>query len=171
MIFPCDFMFCIRCTYIKLVISVTFSCFLLFVLHNFTELPVFYTIVNSTSFLSCFYFEKLNRFKKNTGSVFAITYPHLHILRWKTLCHAMASRNLSMKEWFLSGLTAAVSGRTGVTVETVWLSRGSSCLAALMFRDPEALNIPSGWRHRRKPPSGQAFDISGRCAWMCGFFS
>lgn len=29
----------------------------------------------------------------------------------------------------------------------------------------ETLNIPSGWRHPRKPPCGQVFNISGRFSW------
>lgn len=32
------------------------------------------------------------------------------------------------------------------------------------------MNIPSGWRHLRKPPCVQTFNISGRSAWMLFFF-
>lgn len=105
----------------------------------------------------------------NIRSLITIMSPHHFIqlgsISWrKTLCHAMASRNLFMKEWFLPSLNAEDWGHC-------WNSLAPPALQSSVFRGSEALNIPSGWRHLRKPPCGQTFNISGRHAWMLVFFS
>lgn len=82
----------------------------------------------------------------------------------KNLYHAVAGRNVSMKEWFSLAPTAAVSGGTGVTAGTVRLSHGPSCRHALAlsvgrkaWTFPEADGIPG------KPPCGRTFNIWEKC--------
>lgn len=83
----------------------------------------------------------------------------------------MACRNLSNEREFFTrsnhGGRWEDYGHCRTRLTSTWLLLH---FHSLVFGDSEALNIPRGWRHLRKPPCGRTFHISGRQAWLLVFF-
>lgn len=145
-----DFMFCIRLTAVQPIYQCgfTFIFFQLLLVFNqlhvciitIHHLTIIFVEAKSTKALR----QLLNREQRipDRDHVSSPFYPARH--RWKTLCHAVACRNLSMKEWFLPTQTAAVRGGLGSLQKQSDSVVAPPAFQSLLLRDLEALNIPRG---------------------------
>lgn len=95
-----------------------------------------------------------------------------HLLTFWSCWTLFANRKLVVMSWpaWMSSSNRSRQWEECSLLKQSHLVTAPPALHYAAFRVPGALSIPSGWRHLRKPPCGQMFNITGSNARLSGFF-